>query len=88
MSSGGGGFLDNPFGGLFDVNGDGKEDFLEQFLGYKMFEDICEDGNDSLDDDLLRDDFDEDDIDIDFDDPLRNDYDDSCDYGIDSDDYD
>lgn len=38
---GGGGkksFWDNPFGGIFDFNGDGKEDFSEQWLGFKIFE--------------------------------------------------
>lgn len=37
-----GGFFDNlfnnPFGGIFDFDGDGKEDFAEQFLGFKMLE--------------------------------------------------
>lgn len=33
-----GSFWDNPFGGLFDFNGDGKEDFGEQWLAMKIFE--------------------------------------------------
>ena len=33
-------FFDNPFGGMFDFNGDGKEDLGEQWLGYKVLEDI------------------------------------------------
>lgn len=33
-----GSFWDNPFGGIFDFNGDGKEDFGEQWLAYKIFE--------------------------------------------------
>lgn len=31
-----GSFWDNPFGGLFDFNHDGKEDFGEQWLAFKM----------------------------------------------------
>ncbi len=31
-------FWDNPFGGLFDFDGNGKEDVFEQFLGFKFFE--------------------------------------------------
>ena len=34
------GFFDNPFGGIFDFNGDGKEDFGEKWLGYKIFEEV------------------------------------------------
>lgn len=33
-----GGFWDNPFGGLFDFNGDGKEDWGEQWIAFKIFE--------------------------------------------------
>lgn len=33
-----GSFWDNPFGGIFDFNRDGKEDFGEQWLAYKIFE--------------------------------------------------
>lgn len=49
-----GSFWDNPFGGLFDFNGDGKEDFGEQWLAFKMFEDcIKEDkGDDDFSSDL------------------------------------
>lgn len=32
-------FFNNPFGGLFDFNGDGKEDLGEQWLGMKILED-------------------------------------------------
>lgn len=32
------GFFDNPFGGLFDFNKDGKEDLGEQWIAYKIFE--------------------------------------------------
>lgn len=50
-----GGFLDNPFGGIFDINGDGKEDFFEQFFGYKIFEECTKE--DDADDDFLSLDF-------------------------------
>ncbi|MGM9632786.1 MAG: hypothetical protein ACI3XL_06830 [Eubacteriales bacterium] len=33
-----GGFWDNPFGGMFDFNGDGKEDWGEQWIAFKIFE--------------------------------------------------
>lgn len=33
-----GGFWDNPFGGMFDFNRDGKEDWGEQFIAFKIFE--------------------------------------------------
>lgn len=39
--SGGGGkssFWDNPFGGVFDFNHDGKEDLGEQWIAFKIFE--------------------------------------------------
>ena len=42
-----GGFWDNPFGGLLDFNGDGKEDMAEQYFGYKIFEDCI--SKDALD---------------------------------------
>lgn len=42
-------FWDNPFGGLFDFNGDGKEDWAEQWIAYKMFQEITkEDEEDSV----------------------------------------
>lgn len=31
-------FWDNPFGGMFDFNGDGKEDLCEQWIAMKIFE--------------------------------------------------
>lgn len=31
-------FLDNPFGGMFDFNRDGKEDFVELWMAQKFFE--------------------------------------------------
>ena len=51
-----GGFWDNPFGGMFDFNGDGKEDFGEQFIGYKIFEKCTKE--DDTDDDFLSTDLD------------------------------
>lgn len=44
-----GSFWDNPFGGMFDFNGDGKEDFGEQWLGYKIFEECTKEENDDDD---------------------------------------
>ena len=38
MAKKGGSFWDNPFGGLFDFNRDGREDFGEQWLAFKIFE--------------------------------------------------
>lgn len=37
------GIFDNPFGGMFDFNGDGKEDFGEQWLGFKIMEQLSSD---------------------------------------------
>lgn len=51
-----GGFWDNPFGGMFDFNGDGKEDFGEQFIGFKIFEECTKE--DDTDDDFLSTDLD------------------------------
>ena len=47
-----GSFWDNPFGGLFDFNRDGREDFGEQWLAFKIFEE-CSKQNDSSDDDFF-----------------------------------
>lgn len=33
-----GSFWDNPFGGMFDFDGDGKEDLGEQWIAMKIFE--------------------------------------------------
>ncbi len=49
-----GDFWDNPFGGMFDFNGDGKEDLGEQWIAHKIFEDCMKDENDS-DDSFLDD---------------------------------
>ena len=51
-----GGFWDNPFGGMFDFNGDGKEDFGEQFIGYKIFGECTKE--DYTDGDFLSNDLD------------------------------
>lgn len=32
-----GGFMDNPFGGFFDFDGDGKEDLGELWIAYQIF---------------------------------------------------
>ncbi|MDO4563724.1 MAG: hypothetical protein Q4C12_07830 [Clostridia bacterium] len=49
-------FWDNPFGGLFDFDGDGKEDLDEQFIAYMIFEEVTKKNNNdtsSADFDLL-----------------------------------
>lgn len=53
MSDNGDEFWDNPFGGFFDINGDGKEDLGEQFLAYEIFNEMSEEDDDDLDDYLL-----------------------------------
>ena len=40
-------------GGLFDFNGDGKTDLGEEFLAFKMFEEVTE-GDDDEDDGFFR----------------------------------
>lgn len=52
MAKKGGSFWDNPFGGMFDFNRDGREDFGEQWLAFKIFEE-CTKQNDSSDDDFF-----------------------------------
>ena len=37
------GFLDNPFGGLFDFNRDGHTDMFEAGLGFAIMQDLFED---------------------------------------------
>lgn len=44
------------FGGLFDFNGDGKTDFYEEAVAYKLFEKINQDIEDRADE-ALRDDY-------------------------------
>ena len=38
-------FWDNPFGGMFDFNRDGKEDFGELWIAQKIFEDCTKEEN-------------------------------------------
>lgn len=47
-------FDDSILGGLFDLNGDGKVDLGEEFMAYKMFEEVTkdEDSDDGFDDDF------------------------------------
>jgi len=52
-----GSFLDNPFGGMFDFNRDGKEDFGEQWLAYKIFQECTKEDNDDADLNFDDDDF-------------------------------
>lgn len=40
-------FWNNPFGGLFDINGDGKEDLFEQGLAFEILEDMEKTENNS-----------------------------------------
>lgn len=35
-----GSFWDNPFGGIFDLNNDGKEDFFETAFGVSLFSNL------------------------------------------------
>jgi uncharacterized membrane protein len=45
------GLGDDLFGGIFDFNGDGHTDFTEEYLAYKMFEELNkEESNDEFDD--------------------------------------
>lgn len=50
MAKKGDSFWDNPFGGLFDFNRDGREDFGEQWLALKIFEECTKRNNDSDED--------------------------------------
>lgn len=50
MAKKGGNFWDNPFGGLFDFNRDGREDFGEQWLALKIFEECTKHNSDTDDD--------------------------------------
>ena len=47
MAKKGGSFWDNPFGGMFDFNRDGREDFGEQWLAFKIFEECTKNDNSS-----------------------------------------
>ncbi len=57
------------FSGLFDFNGDGKTDIVEQFIAYKIFEDCTRDFDSNNDDSPYDDDPPDFDLDIDPDDP-------------------
>lgn len=103
MAKKGGSFWDNPFGGLFDFNRDGREDFGEQWLAFKIFEE-CSKQNDTSDDDFFipssrhratYTDFDEDDESISSDDSGIDDLhewrlfcEDGSDVGVDPEDFD
>lgn len=50
MAKKGGSFWDNPFGGMFDFNRDGREDFGEQWLALKIFEECAKQNNSPSDD--------------------------------------
>lgn len=41
---------DDLFGGMFDFNGDGKTDLGEQFIAYKIFEEVTKEDNPDSDD--------------------------------------
>lgn len=50
------GFLDGDlFGGMFDLNGDGNVDLGEEFMAYKMFEEVTKEDDDDADDSLFGD---------------------------------
>ena len=34
------GFFDDIFGGIFDFNGDGKTSWDEEWIGYKIMQDV------------------------------------------------
>lgn len=42
------GFLDNPFGGLFDFNRDGHTDMFEAGLGFAIMQDLFEDDEEEI----------------------------------------
>lgn len=67
MDKNGGGFWDNPFGGLFDFDQDGKEDFAEMGIGFGILEEIDKEDSPSDDGDI------EDDLGLDDDPDFRSD---------------
>lgn len=78
---------DNPFGGMFDINRDGKESLAEQWLAYQVSKECTKESspNDEAPrSSALNFDFDDDDSD----DSSWRDYCDDNDYGIDPEDYD
>ena len=42
------GFLDNPFGGLFDFDRDGHTDMFEAGLGFAIMQDLFEDDEEEI----------------------------------------
>lgn len=38
--------FENPFGGMFDINGDGKEDLGEQWLGFMVINECLKEDDD------------------------------------------
>lgn len=40
-------FVDNPFGGAFDFNRDGKEDLAELWVAYKIYEECTKEEEES-----------------------------------------
>lgn len=53
-------FDDSFLGGMFDLNKDGKVDLGEEFMAFKMFEEVTREDEDE-DDDLFKDEDDRDD---------------------------
>ena len=47
--------FDDLFGGMFDFNGDGHTDFIEEALGYALMEDMLSDAKNYDDFDLYYD---------------------------------
>lgn len=84
-----GGFWDNPFGGMFDFNRDGKEDLGEQWIALQIFEECTKEEeqqcHDDLSDDMYYSDMDEDNGSVDT--SWRDDCEDGSDLGIDPEDY-
>ena len=60
MSKKGSGFWSKPFGGIFDFNKDGKEDFGEQWIGFKILEECTKEEKDMNDYDSDHSSFDSD----------------------------
>ena len=88
MSKKGGGFWNKPFGGIFDFNKDGKEDFGEQWIGFKILEECTKDEKDMNDYDSDHSSFDSDfDDDDTIDTSWRELCEDGSEFGIDPEDY-
>ena len=88
MDKNGAGFWDNPFGGLFDFDQDGKEDFAELGIGFGILEEIDKEDSPSDDNDLDDDlDFSADDSDDSNDDSWRDNCEDGFELDVDPEDY-